>query len=121
MAYLVRQSQKEVIEEDGGGRDCVILIATARSRSQTRLKSMPTFLAVLGYHSAKVRSAQLRTRSVEGASQIIANVDDLVQSSRRHDRWGEKDRALFVKQPGTESYLKRGPCISSACAKRVDV
>jgi len=31
MAYLVRQGQKEVIEEDGCGRECIMLDAIARS------------------------------------------------------------------------------------------
>ena len=55
VAYLVRQGQKEVIEEDGGGRNYVILAEIARSWPQTRLKSVPTFLAVLGAQSPKVR------------------------------------------------------------------
>jgi len=32
MAYLVRQGQKEVIEEDGGGRNYIILVAISRSQ-----------------------------------------------------------------------------------------
>jgi len=35
VAHLVRQSQKEVIEEDGGDRKCVILATIARSQSQS--------------------------------------------------------------------------------------
>jgi len=34
MAYLVPQGQKEVIEEDGCSRDCIILVAIARSQSR---------------------------------------------------------------------------------------
>jgi len=37
MAYLVRKGQKEVIEEDGRGRKCIILVAIARSQSQKDL------------------------------------------------------------------------------------
>jgi len=33
MAYLVGQGQKEVIEEDGGGRNSIILVAITRSQS----------------------------------------------------------------------------------------
>ena len=36
MAHLVRQGQEEVIEEDGGGRNCIVLVAIARSQLQTR-------------------------------------------------------------------------------------
>jgi len=36
IAYLVRQGQKEVIEEDGRGRNCIILVEIARSQPQTR-------------------------------------------------------------------------------------
>ena len=55
MTYLVRQGQEEVIEEDGGGRNCIILVTIGRSKSQKRCKSMPTCLAVLGYRSQKIR------------------------------------------------------------------
>ena len=34
VARLVRQGQKEVIEEDGGDRNCIILATIARSQSQ---------------------------------------------------------------------------------------
>ena len=37
VAYLVRQSQKEVVEEDGGDCNCVILATIARSQSQVDL------------------------------------------------------------------------------------
>ena len=33
MAYLVCQSQKEVVEEDGGGRNCIVLVAVDRFQS----------------------------------------------------------------------------------------
>jgi len=34
MTYLVCEGQEEVIEEDGGGRNHIILVGTTRSRSQ---------------------------------------------------------------------------------------
>jgi len=36
MAYLVRQCQEVVVEENGGGRNCIILVTIARSQSQKR-------------------------------------------------------------------------------------
>jgi hypothetical protein len=36
VTYLVRQGQQEVIEEDGGGRNRIILASIAHSRSQKR-------------------------------------------------------------------------------------
>jgi len=53
VAYLVPQGQKEVIEEDGGGRKCIILVTIARSKSQNRCKAMPTCLAVLEIPESK--------------------------------------------------------------------
>ena len=47
IAHLVCQGQKEVIEEDCGDRNCIILIIIPRSQSQNRSKSAPTFAAVL--------------------------------------------------------------------------
>ena len=47
MAYLVGQGQKEVIEEDGGDRNRIILIVIPHCQSQQRLKLTPTFSAVL--------------------------------------------------------------------------
>ena len=32
MAHLVRKGQEVVIEEDGGGRNCIILVMIARSQ-----------------------------------------------------------------------------------------
>jgi len=55
VAYLVPQGQEEVIEEDGGGCNYIILMATARSQSEEQCKSMPTFLAVLGASKSKGR------------------------------------------------------------------
>jgi len=55
MAHLVGQGQKEVIEEDGGDRNCIILIAISRSQSQARLKSTPTLSAVLRVSRSKGR------------------------------------------------------------------
>jgi len=34
VAHLVHQGKKEVIEEDGGDRNCIILAAVARSQPQ---------------------------------------------------------------------------------------
>ena len=36
MAYLIRQGQKEVIEEDGGGGKRIILVAILYSQPQKR-------------------------------------------------------------------------------------
>ena len=36
VAHLVRQGQKEVIEEGGGGRNCIILVEIPHSQPQTR-------------------------------------------------------------------------------------
>jgi hypothetical protein len=36
MAYFVRQGQQEVIEEDGGGRNRIILASIVHSQSQKR-------------------------------------------------------------------------------------
>jgi len=47
-AYLVRQGQQEVVEEDGGGRNCVILAVIPQSASQKRVKFMLTSIEVLG-------------------------------------------------------------------------
>lgn len=48
VAYLVRQGQQEVIEEDGGSRGYIILVVISRSQEQEWYKPMPTFLEVLG-------------------------------------------------------------------------
>jgi len=47
VAYLVRQGQKEVIEQEGSGRDYLILVVIAHYQPQKRCKSAPAFLAVL--------------------------------------------------------------------------
>ena len=47
VAYLVRQGQQEVIEEDGGSRGYIILVVISRSQEQEWYKPMPTFLEVL--------------------------------------------------------------------------
>jgi len=47
MAHLVGQGQKEVIEEDGGDRSCIILITIPRSQSRSRLGLTLTLPAVL--------------------------------------------------------------------------
>jgi len=56
VAYLVRQCQKEVIEEDGIDRNFVILIAIPHSsQSQKRLKLTPTLPAALRVLESKGR------------------------------------------------------------------
>lgn len=55
VAYLVRRGQNKFIEEDGRGRNRIILIATARSQSRERLKSPPTLPAILGVSESKGR------------------------------------------------------------------
>jgi len=55
MAHLVGQGQKEVIEEDGGDRNCIILIIIPRSQSQNRLKLTPTLPEVLRVLGSKGR------------------------------------------------------------------
>jgi len=47
LAHLVRQGQKEVIEEDGCSCNWVVLDVMSRSQLQKRLKSTPTLPAVL--------------------------------------------------------------------------
>ena len=48
MTYLVRQGQQEVIEEDGGDRNYVVLVVVFCSGLQRRQKMALTSIAVLG-------------------------------------------------------------------------
>jgi len=48
MAYLVRQCQQEVVEEDSCSRNCVILVTIPHPASQKRLRFMLTSIEVLG-------------------------------------------------------------------------
>jgi len=47
VAYLVRQGQQEVIEEDDGDRNYVILVVISHPWSQRRRRSMLTSIEVL--------------------------------------------------------------------------
>ena len=48
MAYLVRQGQQKVVEEDSCSRNCVILVMIPHPASQKRLRFMLTSIEVLG-------------------------------------------------------------------------
>ena len=67
VAYLVRQGQKVVIEEDGGDRDCIILIVIPRAQSQKWLKSTPTLPVVLRVLESNGRVSQI-VDGIEGKS-----------------------------------------------------
>jgi len=51
---------------------------------------MPTFLVVLGASESKGRVSTI-TVKIEGASHIVAVVNNLVQSSERHRREREEE------------------------------
>ena len=107
MAYLVCKSQKEIIEEDGGGRNCIILVAIARSQSQKRRKLMLTLNAVLEISGSEGWESLLMNGVKGRGSQIIADVDNLLQSVGRHRNGVRERESLLMKQFGAASSLKR--------------
>ena len=107
MAYLVPQGQKEVIEGEGSGRNYMILVVIARSQPRKRWKLMPTFLAVLGIPRSKGQISLFADEVGEGASQTIVDVDDLLQSSRQHNRRVGEIGTLLKEQPSSTSYTKK--------------
>ena len=62
MAYLVRQGQEVVVEEDGYDCRCIILAEMSRSQSKKRWRSMPTLPAVLGISESMDRECSLMNR-----------------------------------------------------------
>jgi len=80
MAHLVGQGQKEVIEEDGGDCNCIILTTILRSQSQNRLKSTPTFPPALKVSKSKGRLSGIMDWIKGRAAHLIPDVNNLLQS-----------------------------------------
>ena len=62
-AYLIRQGQQVVVEQDGSGRKDIILAAIPRFELQNRRKLMFTLIEVLGVWKSKGQEATLMNRA----------------------------------------------------------
>ena len=59
VAYLIRQGQQVVIEDDGGDRHLIILVAIPYSELQNRRKSVITFIEALAIWKNKCQERPL--------------------------------------------------------------
>ena len=121
MAYLVRQGQEVVVEEDCRSRHAIILAKIYRSQSQKRRKSTHTFPTVLGIPESKGWECLFMNGIKEGDSQIIADVNNLLQFVGRHGMRVREREAFLMKQPSAASSLKKGSRVLSARVGRANM
>ena len=62
MAYLVRQGQEVVVEEDGYGCHRIILVGIPHSQSQKRWRSILTLPVILGVSESVGQECSLMNR-----------------------------------------------------------
>jgi len=82
---------------------------------------MLTSIAVLGIWEFEGWKKLLVSRIREGDSQVISDLNNVLQLVGRHRRGVRERETPLVKQPRSVSYLKRGSCVPSARAARVSM